>query len=169
MQIRLETERDIAPIRALTQAAFAGAEHSDGNEAEIVAGLRQGGALRLSLVAEEDGVVLGHTAFSPVRIAGEDLGWVGLGPVSVHPDRQGQGIGQALIREGLARLRQSGSQGCVVLGDPGYYSRFGFVADPDLSFAGVPPEYFMRLGLGGAIPRGAVTYAAPFYGETPTG
>lgn len=169
MQIRLETKRDIAPIRALTQAAFAGAEHSDGTEAEIIAGLRQGGDLLLSLVAEEDGVVLGHVAFSPVRIAGEDHGWVGLGPVSVRPDRQGQGIGQALIRDGFARLRQSGSQGCVVLGEPGYYHRFGFAADPGLSFAGVPPEYFMRLGLGGAIPCGAVTYAAPFYDETPTG
>ena len=68
----------------------------------------------------------------------------------------------ALIREGLARLAQAGAKGCVVLGDPAYYRRFGFENDPDLRFEGAPAEYFMRLTLDGAAPLGNVTYHAGF-------
>lgn len=92
-----------------------------------------------------------------------DLGWLGLGPVSVAPDLQGRGIGSALIQEGLSQVRASGAKGCVVLGDPGYYLRFGFRQDPGLRFAGVPSEYFMRLALAGAVPAGDVTYQPAFY------
>lgn len=163
MDIRLEIPADAAAIRQITQDAFAGAEHSSGTEGAIIDGLRAAGTLTLSLVAEEGGQVVGHAAFSPVTIAGRDAGWFGLGPVSVRPDRQGQGTGGVLIREGLARLRGMGAQGCVVLGDLGYYSRFGFAVDPNLSFEGVPPEYFMALSFAAASPSGAVIYQPAFY------
>lgn len=138
MEIRFEIPADRAAIRQITQDAFAGAEHSSGTEGAIIDGLRAARTLTLSLVAEEGGQVIGHAAFSPVMIGGRDAGWFGLGPVAVRPDRQGQGAGGALIREGLARLRAMEAQGCVVLGDPGYYSRFGFAVDPNLKFEGVP-------------------------------
>lgn len=163
MEIRPETMADAAAIAALTTAAFATAPHASGTEAAIVAALRDAGALSLSLVAGEGGRITGHVAFSPVTIDGRACGWFGLGPVSVAPDRQGQGIGAALIRDGLARLAAMGAKGCVLLGDPGYYRRFGFEADPGLRLPEVPPQYFLRLVLAGAPPAGIVAYHPGFY------
>lgn len=161
--IRLETPTNTAAIRQIIQDAFAGAEHSSGTEGAIIDGLRAAGTLTLSLVAVESGRAIGHAAFSPVTIATRDAGWFGLGPVSARPERQAKGVGGALIREGLARLRAMGAQGCVVLGDPGYYSRFGFAVDPNLTFEGVPPEYFMAQSFTAASPCGAVVYQPAFY------
>ncbi len=157
--IRPERPGDAAAIRAVTAAAFAGAPHASGTEAAIVDALRDAGALSLSLVAIEAGKVAGHVAFSPVTIAGREAGWLGLGPASVRPDLQRRGIGSALIRAGLD---QSAAAGCVVLGDPGYYARFGFVPDPGLTYAGAPPAYFVALPLAGPVPRGAVAYHPAF-------
>ena len=126
-------------------AAFLEAEHSGGNEARIVETLREAGSLTVSLVATENDRIVGHVAFSPVTIDGRSDGWFGLGPVAVVPDRQGDGIGSALIQAGLTQLRVQGSTGCVVLGEPAYYRRFGFGADPNLRLAGVPAEYFQAL------------------------
>ena len=162
MTIRPETPADAAAIRAVTDAAFATAEHSSGTEAAIVERLRAAGALTLSLVAEEAGAVVGHVAFSPVEIGGEDRGWFGLGPVSVRPDRQRVGIGAALIEKGLRRLADSGTAGCVVLGDPNYYSRLGFARDPALCYPGAPPEYFLALRWTDPTLSGDVTYHPAF-------
>lgn len=162
MKLREERQGDAEAIAAVTAAAFDGHPHSDGREPVIVAGLRAAGALRLSLVAEEGGEILGHVAFSPVTIAGADLGWFGLGPVSVRPDRQGRGIGAALIRAGLAELRAGGAAGVVLLGEPAYYARFGFAAQAGLVLPGVPPAYFLALSFGGAVPQGSVAYHTAF-------
>lgn len=160
--IRPETPSDADAIRYLTTAAFKNAEHSDGNEAAIIDALRSADALSVSLVATVDGEVVGHVAFSPVTINGSDIGWSGLGPVSVLPDRQGKGIGNDLIKRGLERLRAFGAKGCVVLGDPNYYQRFGFKADPAVEFAGVPAEHFMSMSLDGSMAGGTVRYHAGF-------
>jgi len=162
MQIRPERPGDEAPIRALTEAAFKGRPYSNQTEARIVDGLREAGALTLSLVAVEGEEIVGHVAFSPVTINGEAGDWYGLGPVSVWPDRQRAGAGQALIREGLERLRAIGAGGCVLLGNPTYYGRFGFESDPNLSYAGAPPGAFQRLSLDGSRPRGGVTFHSAF-------
>ncbi|KAB2685397.1 MULTISPECIES: GNAT family N-acetyltransferase [Brucella/Ochrobactrum group] len=162
MHIRKEMPQDAAEIRRLTDEAFRTVAYSNQKEGEIVDALRAAKALTLSLVAEEDGQVLGHVAFSPVQIGGEDKGWYGLGPVSVSPDRQGEGIGGKLIREGLALLRAAGAKGCVLLGDPGYYGRFGFKADQRLKLPGVPPEYFQCLPFGPDIPEGDVAFDKAF-------
>jgi len=82
--------------------------------------------------------------------------------VSVAPDRQSQGIGRALIEAGLADLRQRGARGCVVMGEPAYYGRFGFVPDPRLTYPGPPPEYFMALAFGPAEGSGDVRYHPAF-------
>lgn len=163
IRIRPEQPGEEAAIAALTSAAFANAEHSDGTEAAIIERLRAGNALTLSLVAVEDGRIAGHVAFSPVTIGGHE-GWVGLGPVSVAPDRQGKGIGAALIREGLSQMRAAGHGGCVVLGEPGYYGRFGFAVDPAITYPGVPPEYFMALHFAGHTPKGETAYHPAFTG-----
>lgn len=161
--IRDERPDDEPVIAALTDAAFRTSEHRSGDEARIVERLRDEGDLTLSLVAENmDQAIIGHVAFSPVTISDGSPGWYGLGPISVIPLTQRTGIGSALIREGLVRLRYAGAGGCTVLGDPAYYLRFGFTHDPALVFPGVPAKYFQRLVLAGAAPTGTVRYAPAF-------
>jgi putative acetyltransferase len=165
VDIRGERSEDATAIGLLTDAAFRGAPYSAGTEAAIVAALRSSRAFTLSLVASEDDEILGHAAFSPVRIDGVDRGWHGLGPVSVRPDRQRGGIGRSLILEGLDRLRSMNAAGCVVLGDPAYYGRFGFESDPALRYSDAPIPYFQRLVFTGPAPTGEVTYPPSFRGE----
>ncbi len=162
MQIRPERPEDASTIRALTDAAFKGMPFSDQTEARVIDALRAAGARTLSLVATEGDEIVGHVAFSPVRINGEAGDWYGLGPVSVWPDRQRTGIGQALIREGLRRLGALGAGGCVLLGDPAYYGRFGFENDPGLYHVGAPSWAFQRLSLDGSRPTGAATFHPGF-------
>ena len=162
MQIRPERPEDIDAIRSLTTAAFKDMLYSSKTEAAIVDALRSAGALTISLVAIQDREVVGHAAFSPIKINDEAKHWYGLGPVSVRPDWQQKGIGQALIHIGLEHLRRMGAHGCVVLGEPDYYGRFGFRSDPSLQYGDVPPEYFQALTLIGSVPRGEVTYHPAF-------
>jgi putative acetyltransferase len=145
-------------ICEVTQAAFEQAEYSSGTEGAIVRVLCEAGALTISVVADEEGDIVGHVAFSPIVVEGIESGWFGLGPVSVSPDRQGTGIGARLIRDGLAMLRAKGACGCVVLGDPRYYERFGFREDARLRYPGVPQEYFMAQPFGDEVPTGEVAY-----------
>ena len=165
MQIRLERPDDATTIHALTDTAFKGMPFSDNTEARVIDALRVAGALTLSLVATEGGEIVGHVAFSPVTINGEAGDWYALGPVSVWPNRQRTGTGQALIREGLGRLQSVGAGGCVLLGDPAYYARFGFQNDPDLRHAGAPPWAFQCLTLNGARPAGQVSFHSGFDGS----
>ncbi|MDN3922679.1 GNAT family N-acetyltransferase [Roseateles violae] len=163
LSIRAEAPADAAPIAALTRAAFAGQPYSSQTEAFIVDALRRAGALSLSLVAEDkDGGIVGHIAFSPVTISDGTPHWYGLGPLSVAPALQRRGIGQALVRRGLARLRTLGAAGCVLLGDPAYYGRFGFRQEPGLRLPGVPGEYFQALLTDGPLPGGTVAYHPGF-------
>lgn len=162
MQIRPERPEDATTIRALTDAAFKGMPFSDETEAAVIDALRAAGALTLSLVATKGDEILGHVAFSPVTINGEAGDWYGLGPVSVWPDHQRAGVGQALIREGLRRLQSLGAGGCVLLGNPAYYRRFGFESDPALYNPGAPPGAFQHLTLKGSRPSGEVRFHAAF-------
>lgn len=160
--IRDETPADIAAIGAITAAAFASLEISNHTEHFIVEALRAAGALSVSLVAEIDGEVVGHVAFSPVKISAGTAGWYGLGPVSVRPDCQRQGIGKALIAEGLGRLRRLGAAGSCLVGHPDYYRQFGFDNAPDLLVEGVPAEFVFALSFAGDLPQGSVTFHAGF-------
>ncbi|SPA42750.1 GCN5-related N-acetyltransferase, Putative acetyltransferase [Cupriavidus taiwanensis] len=160
--IRSERPDDAHAITEVTQAAFAVATHSSGTEQLIITALRAAGQLRISLVAELSGQVVGHVAISPVDISDGSAQWYGLGPVSVLPAHQGIGVGSQLIRAALDRLRQSGAQGCVVLGEPAYYSRFGFSAQSTLVLPGVPAEYFQAIALGPHVPSGVVRYHESF-------
>ena len=165
MRIRPEAPGDEAAIGALTAAAFTGHPYSDGSEPLIIERLRRLGKLTLSLVAEDDGQIVGHVAFSPVTLSGGEGGWYGLGPISVAPGRQRSGIGSALMREGLGELEAQGAAGCALVGDPAYYNRFGFIARSELTTTGVPPEYFLVLPLHGEVPSGMVTFHPAFFGD----
>jgi putative acetyltransferase len=163
--IRPETEADVTAIRNVTQEAFRDHPHSDQTEHLIIERLRAADALVPSLVAGEDAAVVGHIAFSRVTLSSGATGWYGLGPVSVKPDRQGRGIGGALIREGLETLSKRGAAGCVVMGDPELYRKFGFANDPALVLPDCAPQYFLALALHGPPASGIVSYHDAFYGE----
>lgn len=160
--IRPERTGDERAIHDVVHGAFADHPHSDGSEPAIVDTLRADGDLAISLVAEDGGEIVGYVAFSLVTVSNGSEGWFGLGPVAVAPQRQREGIGAALIEQGLALLRERAAAGCVVLGDPVYYGRFGFLHDPALTYPGPPPEYFQRLVMGGSGASGIVTYAPAF-------
>jgi putative acetyltransferase len=160
--IRSETQADAGAITAVTVAAFKTLAVSNQTEQFIIAALRLAKALTLSLVAEVDGKVIGHSAFSPVTISDGTRNWYGLGPVSVLPEYQRQGIGKALIREGLSRLKEMQARGCCLVGHPDYYRKLGFENMPGLRSAGVPAEVFFALSFDGHVPQGTVTFHDAF-------
>ncbi|NUQ00577.1 MAG: N-acetyltransferase [Armatimonadetes bacterium] len=160
--IRDETAADAGPIGDVTVAAFATLPVSGHTEQFIIAALRVAGALTISLVAELEGQVVGHIAFSPVTVDGQFTGWYGLGPLAVAPAHQRQGIGRALVEEGLARLRQLGARGCCLVGHPEYYRRLGFDNFPGLLLEHVPPEVFLAQTFDGAVPQGVVEFHEAF-------
>ncbi|WP_419238920.1 GNAT family N-acetyltransferase [Photobacterium leiognathi subsp. mandapamensis] len=167
MIIRAEKDSDITAIETLTYNAFKDHPHhepgAEPTEHLIVNRLRDANALTLSLVAEVNNQVVGHIAFSPVLINGEATNWYGLAPVSVLPEHQNKGIGKSLINQGLAQLKERGAEGFVLLGEPEYYGRFGFKAQPELTLTGVPAEYFLALPIKDSIPAGEVNYHAAFF------
>jgi len=160
--IRSETDADVGAIRDVTAAAFETLEISSHTEQFIIEALRVAKSLTVSLVAEVDDRVVGHIAFSPVTISDHTRNWYGLGPVSVLPQYQRQGIGTALIHEGLSRLKLLGAGGCCLVGHPQYYKKFGFENVSGLVIEGVPQEVFFVLSFDGHIPRGTVTFHEAF-------
>jgi putative acetyltransferase len=150
IRIRSESPDDVAAIAAVTEPTFLHAAHTDHNPQFILAGLRDAGALTVSLVAEMDAAIVGHAAVTPVSISDGTAGWFGVGPVSVIPTRQSQDIGS------------QGAAGRVIFGDPSYYQGFGFANDDNLVLPDVPPEYFMALSFRQSKPRGTVRYHPGF-------
>ncbi|MBK9442919.1 MAG: N-acetyltransferase [Comamonadaceae bacterium] len=160
--LRDETPADVVAITQVTLEAFKSLEISQHNEQLVVAALRQAGKLTVSLVAQVKAEVIGHIAFSPVTLSDGTPDWYGLGPVSVLPQYQRQGIGSVLIREGLARLKALNGAGCCLVGHPQYYTRFGFANTADLVLEGVPAEVFFALPFNRASPRGQVHFHPAF-------
>jgi len=123
VQIREERPADAAAVRRVNERAFGRT-----NEADLVEAVRSAGATLLSLVAEDEGEVVGHLLFSLATAEGPAgiQAAVALGPMSVPPDLQRKGIGQELVRDGLERLRAAGHRLVVLVGHPNYYPQFGF-------------------------------------------
>jgi putative acetyltransferase len=146
MQIRAEHVDDIRAVHAVNAAAF-----ETSAEANLVDALREQAHPLVSLVAEDEAIVVGHIMFSPVTLVGHtSLHLAGLAPMAVVPSRQRQGIGARLVREGLERCRQAGFGGVVVLGHAEYYPRFGFVPASRFGLRSeydVPDDVFMALEL----------------------
>jgi len=160
--IRSETKDDIRAIAEVTASAFETLEISDHTESFIIEALRHAQALTPSLVAEVDDRVIGHVAFSPVTISDGTQDWYGFGPVSVLPKDQRQGIGKALIQEGLSRLKGLGARGCCLVGHPEYYKKFAVDNVSGLGPEGVPPEAFHAIAFDGMMPQGTVTFHEGF-------
>jgi putative acetyltransferase len=160
--IRPEQPSDAQAIRRVLESAF-----PTPDEANLVDALRASGDLWLSLVAIDGWEIVGHVAFSPVTVEGQKVGGVGLAPIGVRPDRQRQGHGTQLTREGLALCRSADLEFVVVLGSPMYYSRFGF--SPASNY-GLTSDYdagnafqVLELRLGGLPSNsGRVKYAPSF-------
>jgi len=164
MQIRPERQSDIPSIRAVNQSAF-----NTSAEADVVDALRERAQRLVSLVADADGTIVGHIMFSPVTLlAHPDLRIMGLAPMAVVPARQRQGIGSALVHEGLERCRELGFAAVVVLGHAEYYPRFGFTPASRFSLRceyDVPDEVFMAIELDARTLRGrsgTIRYHAAF-------
>jgi len=162
ISIRSETEADVGAISDVTIPAFKTLDISNQTEQFIINALRAANALTISLVAELNGRIVGHIAFSPVTISDGTKSWYALGPVSVLPEHQHQGIGKALIREGLPRLKSMNAKGCCLVGHPDYYRQFGFKNVLGLVVDGVPQEVFFALPFDKHTPRGSVTFHEAF-------
>jgi len=162
MIIRKEKAGDNEAIAQVTIAAFKTLPISNQTEQFIINALRAAGALSLSLVAEIDGRIVGHIAFSPVTISDGTSDWYGLGPISVLPEHHRQGIGKSLINKGLSLLKEMGGQGCALVGDPNYYNRFGFRNYPGLLYEEIPQEFFLALPFTHQVPQGVVVFHQGF-------
>jgi len=167
--IRNETDADIGAITEVTIAAFKTLKISNHTEQFIIEALRAAKALTVSLVAEVDGHVIGHIAFSPVNISDGTQNWYGLGPVSVLPEYQRKGIGKSLIKEGLSQLKELNAQGCCLVGHPDYYKKLGFKNMSGLIHEGVPHEVFFALSFDGHIPQGTVIFHEGFKADCQQG
>lgn len=162
IQISNESPSDDEKIHRVIEQAFANAPHTDHTEQYIVDALRRAGALTISQVARADGKMIGHVAISPVTLSNGAAGWFGLGPISVLPAYQKCGVGSKLMKSSLATLEEMGAEGCVVLGDPAFYGRFGFKVVEGLVYPGVPAEYFQALSFTDITPKGEVSYHEAF-------
>ena len=144
MIIRKENESDIANITTVHNQAFNGLD-----EGKIVKNLRKSNSLTISLVAEANGKIIGHIAYSPIYSKNKETIGIGLAPVAVLSSHQKQGIGSQLIERGNEIALSKGFERIFVLGDPGYYCRFGFkIAKNYNYFSSFDPEgsHFMVLG-----------------------
>jgi putative acetyltransferase len=164
MKIRAERTDDHAAVRALNKAVF-----ESPLESKLVDALREQAEPTISLVAENEGVVVAHVMFSPVTHSDDSgLRVIGLAPMAVSPDRQRQGIGSRLVEAGLTQCREMGFVAAIVLGHPEYYPRFGFRASTDFGIVSkyeVPTEVFMAMELQpGALDdkKGRVDYHPAF-------
>ena len=163
--IRDETSDDLDAIRDVNRLAF-GQE----DEARLVDALRDGGYVRVSLVAEEAGRVVGHILFSdlPIETPGGIVPALSLAPMAVIPSHQRRGIGSMLVREGLRACAEAGHRIVVVLGHPEFYPRFGFSAKmAERLRSPYSGPAFMALELvPGALEgvEGEVRYPPPFEG-----
>ncbi|MDC7788157.1 N-acetyltransferase [Rhodoplanes sp. TEM] len=172
LRLRDQTDADADAVRALVTAAYRGLPHASGTEPAIMEALWRSGAAAVALLAEDSSGLVGQAAFSAVEIFGPGTrpngkapagGWFGLGPLSVRPDRQRQGVGTALIRAGFARLEARGASGCIVVGDPAYYGRHGFRRAANLHVPGIPDRYVMAVLFGDAPPpTGTVEFHEAF-------
>lgn len=160
MLIRNETGTDIPAIRRIVTEAMKLLPQSTGTEADIIDKLRADDALTLSLVAEEGGEPVGYLAASMGRIGAEGK-WGLIGPLAVTPERHGEGIGSALMREAVDRLRDT-CDGAALVGEPGYYTRFGFRAFPKLRVGEVPNRYILALPFGAKEPDGELIHPPAF-------
>ena len=163
IKLRPENKSDWGAIRTVTELAFKTVSYADGDEQDLIEVLRKSGSLSLSLVALDEGELIGQVSFSPAILSSGAGPWFALGPISVTPARHGEGIGSQLIKAGLSEISKRGALGCILTGNPAYYRRFGFALSPDNCPAKEPKEFFMVKLLGDEKPQGEFSFDAGFY------
>lgn len=161
--IREEQNTDYQAIHTVTELAFRGRPYAGGDEQDVIVRLRDAGDLTLSLVSLIDANVVGQITFSPATVADHSQPWFALGPVSVLPEFQGEGIGSQLISLGLSRIIDLGALGCILTGNPTYYRRFGFELCPENCPINEPAEYFMLKLFAASRPDGPFKFHEAFY------
>ncbi|WP_434779621.1 GNAT family N-acetyltransferase [Neisseria sp. Ec49-e6-T10] len=165
MVIRSEEKGDEQVIDQLLLDAFKDQPYSNNTENQMVQKLRQDNGVTLALVAGYKDEIIGYIAFSKIVIDNQLSDWEALAPVSVSPQWQNKGIGRQLIEEGLKILKGRLVSGCVLVGFPEYYKRFGFRTTNQLKVDGIPPEYFMVLPFNKSIPVGTVEFHSAFLSD----
>lgn len=167
MNIRKEAATDYETVYSVVKRAFESAEHTDGNEQDLVNALRKGDAFipELSLVAEVDGKIVGHIMFSKATVGGKPV--LALAPLSVLPEYQRKGIGKALIQEGHKIAKELGYTHSIVLGSEKYYPKTGYAPAENFGINApfdVPSENFMACMIGetNAEIHGTMKYAQEF-------
>jgi len=166
IKTRKENNSDHDTIRSVTEIAFRGKPYAGGDEQIVIDRLRKSGKLALSDVALIDDVAVGHIAFSPAKASDNSQPWFALGPVSVLPEYQGNGIGSKLILEGLAQIEKQGALGCVLTGNPNYYRKFDFDLAPEHAPSDEDRDHFMMRCFTNFKPRGPLFFDSAFYGAT---
>jgi putative acetyltransferase len=162
VRVRLERPGDRDAIFDLTKRAFAPMPYAGGDEQELIDKLRDAGALSLSAVALLGDSIVGHVALSPATHESGESGWYTLGPISAEPVMQRSGIGRSLIAFAHAWLEAQGARGCILTGNPAYYTRFGFAVAPEHAPANAQPAFFMVLTLKGECPAGRFRFHPAF-------
>ena len=167
IKIRQERQKDYQQIRDLVREAFAHAEHSDGDEHNLIERIRLSSDYipELSLVAEFEDIILGHIMFSKIFVGQTEA--IAMAPLSVRTNWQRKGIGKLLVAAGHRQARKMGYFCSMVLGNPDYYSKFGYEKASSYGIIApfdVPDEYYMvcELGKTGNIPQGIVKYSDAF-------
>ena len=163
LTIRLEKREDRNAIWQLTKDAFDGRPYAGGDEQDVIDRLRAAGALVVSLVAMEGDTLVGQASFSPAELSSGKGTWFALGPISVAPDHQGRGIGGKLIEAGIEAIGKLRASGCILTGDPSYYSRHGFAPAPEHCPANEPAEFFMLRLITNQAVRGNFTFHQACY------
>lgn len=165
--VRIRTERpcDFDEIRAVVKSAFAGAQHTDGDEHNLVDRLRCAEEYipELSFVAEINGRIVGYAMFSQINIGASKA--IALAPLAVLPVFQNRGIGRALIEAGHRKAKEGDYCCSVVLGSPEYYSRSGYLPASPFGIEApfeVPPQYYMVFPFKPELPHGTVRYSQAF-------
>ena len=159
MDLRGERPEDVQSIYELTKLAFESMPFSDGSEADRLNILRADEDLELSIIAVAEGKIVGHIAFSPVFLNQKFDHWFGLGSVSVWPELQKQSIGKTLIENGLSLLKDKNAKGCILIGNPDYCHRFGFIGDGRIRYRDYSQDIVQWLKFGKETPSALLTFS----------
>lgn len=158
LSIRVELSEDAPKIDRLLQMAYHQSPCRHNNEDRIISSLREDNAIELALVAHYGSDIIGYVAFSKITVDLKDLGWCAMAPIAVNPKFQGKGLGSRLITTAIDKLFVKGLKGVVVLGELGFYERFGFNDEHGLCVLGRDSRYVLAQSFDDRLPTGDIQF-----------